>query len=120
MAEWVKVADLAEVTRRRKVAVDLGGERIALFNVAGRVYAFADSCVHRQRSLSKGTVLGDRVICPGHQWAFELETGQAVDRPECQPTYRVKIENGGIWVLPRGARAPALPAPAGEKSPAGV
>ncbi len=48
---------------------------VALFQTEGRVYAFADLCVHQDRSLFKGTLLHGKVICPGHQWQFDLETG---------------------------------------------
>ncbi|MGH3451395.1 MAG: Rieske (2Fe-2S) protein, partial [Haloechinothrix sp.] len=69
MAEWVEAATLKELTRHKKKLVTVGGEQVALFLVDGRVYALHDICIHKERSLSKGTLLRGRVICPGHQWA---------------------------------------------------
>jgi nitrite reductase (NADH) small subunit len=97
----VKVADLKEVTRRRKKVVTVDGEDIALFIVGDKVYALHDTCIHQQRSLSKGVLLNGRVICPGHQWAFDLETGWEKDQEECQPTYEVKVEDDAVHVIPR-------------------
>lgn len=113
MPQWMKVAELAELSRRRKKLVVVGVERIALFLVGERVYAFQDACVHKDRSLSKGAVLHGRVVCPGHQWAFDLVTGEADDRPECQPTYPAKVEDGHVWVVPQRRE----PAPAAPSSP---
>jgi nitrite reductase (NADH) small subunit len=101
MSEWVKVADLKEVTRRRKKVVTVDGEDIALFIVGEKVYAPHGTCIHQHRSLSKGALLNGRVICPGHQWAFDLETGWEKDQEECQPTYEVKVEDGAVHVIPR-------------------
>jgi nitrite reductase (NADH) small subunit len=101
MTGWVKVAELKELSRRRKKLVTVDGEDIALFLVGEKVYALHDTCVHQERSLSKGVILNNRVICPGHQWAFDLETGCEKSQEECQPTYPVKVEDGEVLVVPQ-------------------
>lgn len=107
--DWVAVATTKELTRRRKLRVEVGDVAIALFHAAGKVYAFADLCVHQDRSLAKGTLLHGKVICPGHQWQFDLETGYEADQDRCQPTYPVVVdeESGTVFVLPvpRSTRA---------------
>ncbi|MFG2054243.1 Rieske (2Fe-2S) protein [Micromonospora sp. NPDC048930] len=109
--EWVLVAELPELARRKKKQVLVDGTPIALFLVGGRVFALHDVCVHKQRSLSKGTVLHGRIICPGHQWSFDPATGQAADQVECQPTYDVRVENDKIYISsrPRPDGADAAP-----------
>ncbi|GGR88537.1 hypothetical protein GCM10010169_35980 [Micromonospora fulviviridis] len=111
--EWVPVAELSELARRKKKQVVVGDTPIALFLVNGRVFALHDVCVHKQRSLSKGTVLHGRIICPGHQWSFDPATGEAADQVECQPTYDVRVENDKVYVdpRPRPGRADAGAAP---------
>lgn len=100
MGEWVQVADLAELARRKRKLVAVDGENIALFMIDGAVYALHDVCVHKQRSLSKGAVLRGRVICPGHQWSFDPATGWEQEQQECQPTYDVLVENDKVYVNP--------------------
>lgn len=99
-AEWIAVATTAELARRRKLRVELDGRAIALFSTAGRVYAFDDLCVHQDRSLFKGTLLHGKVICPGHQWQFDLDTGYEPSQDRCQPTYAVRVEDDTIYVNP--------------------
>ncbi|WP_199432305.1 Rieske (2Fe-2S) protein [Qaidamihabitans albus] len=107
MQEWVYLADVSELARRKKKRVEAGGRSIALFYIDGDVYALHDVCVHKQRSLSKGTVLQGRIVCPGHQWRFDPATGAADDQPLCQPTYDVRVEDGRVYVNPlRPRRAP--------------
>jgi nitrite reductase/ring-hydroxylating ferredoxin subunit len=98
MGEWVQVADLTELARRKRKLVMVGGEGIALFLIDGRVYALRDVCIHKQRSLSKGVVLRGRIICPGHQWSFDPATGHVEDQEQCQPTYDVLVENDKVYV----------------------
>ncbi|QRY42401.1 Rieske (2Fe-2S) protein [Mycolicibacterium boenickei] len=98
--QWIAVASTKDLTRRRKLRIEVDGLAIALFEAAGRVYAFADNCIHQDRSLAKGTLLHGKVICPGHQWQFDLETGYEESQDRCQPTYPVRVEGETIYVNP--------------------
>ncbi|HWD02136.1 MAG TPA: Rieske (2Fe-2S) protein [Amycolatopsis sp.] len=95
---WVYAGELAELAQRKKKQVTVGGRAVALFLVDGTVYALADACVHKGRSLSRGTLWRGAVICPGHQWAFDPATGRAEDQQVCQPTYEVEVRGGKVFV----------------------
>lgn len=101
MEEWIKVAELRDLKRSRRLLVNAAGVDIALFLANERVYALYDVCIHKERSLSKGTLFDGRVICPGHQWQFELETGWEDDQQQCQPSYPAKIEDDAVYVIPQ-------------------
>lgn len=110
--QWVAVATTKELARRRKLRVEVGGIAIALFQAGGKVYAFADLCVHQDRSLFKGTLLHGKVICPGHQWQFDLDTGYEADQDRCQPTYAVRVDedSGTVSVALTPRTQPTPPA----------
>ena len=80
------------------------------------VFAVDDTCIHQERSLSKGTLLDGQVICPGHQWKFDPRTGTR-SQDGRQATYAVQVtEEGAIFVPtrhPPGARRVPRP-PGGE------
>lgn len=101
MPDWQPAAELAELRRRKRKQVTVDDQTIALFLINDRVYALRDVCIHKQRSLSKGTVLHGRVICPGHQWTFDPETGWVEDQGRCQPTYDVRVADGVVYVDPQ-------------------
>ena len=68
---------------------------IALFNVAGTIYAIDDSCPHAGGSLFSGKLDGRTLQCPAHGLKFDLASGQMTackDIAVC--TYAVKEENG--------------------------
>lgn len=109
---WIDVGAADEVRRRRKVVVTYEGGEILVLSHDGAVHAFENLCVHRQRPLARGVVLNGRIVCPGHQWAFDLATGWEAVKGECQPTFAVKVEDGRVLVdtasrARRGAPPPA-------------
>ncbi|BBY73338.1 hypothetical protein MPRF_02370 [Mycolicibacterium parafortuitum] len=114
-AEWVAVGTTTELARRRKMRVEVEGRAIVLFHAAGRVYAFDDLCVHQDRSLFKGTLLGDKVICPGHQWQFDLDTGYEESQDRCQPTFAVRVDADTIYIDPVPRTVAALPTGSDER-----
>jgi nitrite reductase/ring-hydroxylating ferredoxin subunit len=113
VSDWVHVAELKELVRRKKKQVTVGGRPVALFVIDDEVFAIDDVCGHKQRSLSKGTLLDGQVICPGHQWKFDPRTGQAEDQDLCQTVFAVQVTEGGqVLVDPHPRRtAPAAAAP---------
>jgi nitrite reductase (NADH) small subunit len=117
VADWLAVAQLSELARRKKKQVDVNGEPVALFLVGSDVYALADTCIHKQRSLSKGVLLNGRIVCPGHQWEFDPATGYVEDQDRCQPSYDVRVDGETVYVAAQ-PRAGDL-RPVREAAPAG-
>lgn len=101
MSEWLLVAEMTELKRRKRKQVAVAGTPVALFLIGDRVFALRDACVHRQRLLSKGTVLHGKIVCPGHQWSFDPATGEADGQQEYQPTYDVRVAGEQIYLNPR-------------------
>ena len=94
-ASWVDVGDIADVVKRKKFVVGEGIDAKVVIVHDNCVYALDNVCIHKQRELVKGVILGDRIICPGHQWAFQLATGFEAKMEQHQPTYPVRISDDG-------------------------
>jgi nitrite reductase (NADH) small subunit len=101
-SDWVHVAEMKELARRKRKGVVVGDCPIGLFLVDDEVFAVDDVCIHQERFLSKGTLLHGQVICPGHQWKFDPRTGSPEDQDGCLATYAVQVtEEGAVLVDPR-------------------
>ena len=99
MAEFVKVASLSELAPGSAKAVELKGKVIALFNVEGTIYATDNTCLHQGGPLGEGELMGDVVICPWHQWEYNVRTGEKVgDSSVKLATYPVQVEGSDIKV----------------------
>jgi toluene monooxygenase system ferredoxin subunit len=59
--------------------VDVGGRRVLLVNVDGDVCAYEDRCPHRSLPLSRGMLLGRRLVCRAHEWTYDACTGHGVN-----------------------------------------
>jgi len=55
----------------------VGATTVAVFHThSGRVFATQPECPHKQGPLADGLVGGTTVVCPLHERAFSLETGE--------------------------------------------
>jgi anthranilate 1,2-dioxygenase ferredoxin component len=99
VAEWHEVGQVRDLELRKKASATVGGTTIALFWIKGHVYALADTCIHEQRQLSKGAILFGKIVCPGHQWKFDPETGEAEGKDRCAPVYPVRITQEGTVLV---------------------
>lgn len=100
MAEYVNVADVADVAPGEAKLVTAGDGRVALFNVGGTCHAVDDTCTHRGGPLSDGTLDGDVVTCPWHGARFCVRDGQAQGPPAPGnvKAYPVRVTNGSIEI----------------------
>ncbi|CAE7434153.1 AIFM3 [Symbiodinium natans] len=83
-----------------------GEGAILLTRVDGQFYATGASCSHYSAPLAEGVAARDRmhVVCPWHNAAFDIRTGQPVRGAGLQaiPTYKVTVESEDVIVdLPR-------------------
>ncbi len=84
MAHFRKVCHINDLSEDVGNEVMLKGRPIALFLHEGRVHAVDDRCPHSEGQLSKGKIVDGDVICPLHQWNFDLETGISPYNPADQ------------------------------------
>ena len=79
--------------------VRLEGVPVLLIKQLGQIFAIDNRCPHMGCAFSDGTLDGFIIICPCHDWRFNLKTGQYQDEPSIKLTkYEWKIVSGKIWV----------------------
>jgi cell fate regulator YaaT (PSP1 superfamily)/nitrite reductase/ring-hydroxylating ferredoxin subunit len=72
---WIFLAKKAEIEQGKAIVADLGGPKIAVFNVDGVYHAISNECGHQGGPLGEGKLEGFSVTCPWHQWKFDVTTG---------------------------------------------
>lgn len=115
-AQWVDVGDIADVIKRRKFVIGEEPNEIVVVCHDGGVYALQNVCIHKGRELGKGVVLRDRLVCPGHQWSFDLQTGWESVKERCQPTYEVRITDAGRVEVDVASRRIAVAEPSATET----
>lgn len=102
MPAFVQVASIAELPEGTMKAVEIDGQRIAIYHCGGQFYATSDICSHDYAELSSGWLDTDdcTVECPLHGSRFRIDTGEVLSLPAYQPipTYPVRVVDDRIEV----------------------
>jgi nitrite reductase/ring-hydroxylating ferredoxin subunit len=99
MAEFVKVAEAADVKPGTAICVEVNGRQIAVFNVDGAFHAIDNTCLHRGGPLAEGEIDGCIVTCPWHGWQYDVTTGvNTMDDTEKVDRFDTKVEGGSVFV----------------------
>ena len=100
MSEFTTVTRVEELTPGQVEVFEVGDEFVAVANVDGVFYAFADVCTHDDGPLVEGELEGCVVTCPRHGARFDVSTGKALSMPAIAPlpTFEVRVVNGEVQV----------------------
>jgi len=98
--EFIPAAALDEVGNGERILLEIDGHPIALFNIAGGLFAIADICSHDGAPVADGDLEGYLVSCPRHGSHFDVRTGKVLTLPAVVdiPAYPVRVEDGEILI----------------------
>jgi nitrite reductase (NADH) small subunit len=94
----VFACSVAELKVAGKYIVNHDDEEIVVFWNQGEIRVINNICIHKKRKLSQGFILQNRVVCPGHQWAFNLDSGFCRERDRTQQIYQSRIEDEKVII----------------------
>jgi len=97
---YVDVCATSDVPGLVPLHVVVDGQGVLICRHMMRFFAVDEICPHRQQSMSDGTIEAGTVVCPHHQYAFELETGRCTTRASCGPLtrYELEISEGRVFI----------------------
>ena len=108
---WHPVLESKCLKKGRVLGIKLCDEEVALFRSAsGALGAVCDQCPHRGARLSRGSVKGERLVCPYHAWSFAPDGhGQSPATPQitkaCVKHYDIIERYGALWIKSAGSSA---------------
>jgi multimeric flavodoxin WrbA/nitrite reductase/ring-hydroxylating ferredoxin subunit len=114
---WVDVGSAEELAKTPLQQVMVSGTRVALSFRDGVFGAVNGACNHAGGPLGKGSLDGDYVVCPWHQWKFHRIEGQGERgfEEDVVPAYHVRVRSGRVEVHPKAhkkrAKKPHEPHP---------
>lgn len=97
---WVDALSTDELPTDDVIGVMVNGRDLAIYAVAGEVYATDNLCTHGHARLCDGFLDGHEIECPLHQGKFDVRDG----RPLCEPVtealrrYPVKVEGQRVYL----------------------
>jgi cell fate regulator YaaT (PSP1 superfamily)/nitrite reductase/ring-hydroxylating ferredoxin subunit len=75
---WVATIKTGDVAPGAHTVHELGGPKVAIFNVDGVFHVISNECGHQGGPLGEGKLEGFAVTCPWHQWKFDVTTGHCL------------------------------------------
>jgi len=100
MPQRYPVCSLRDLPPGTGKAFDVGGRRLAFFNVGGRIFAIDDACPHDGGPLSEGALTGTTITCPWHEAEFDVSCGKVLCSPAVEDvrTYPVAVNGDTVEV----------------------
>jgi len=97
---WLKITKAEALADGEHLLIDVAGEEVAVFNIAGQFYAIADVCTHDGGEIASGELQGDEIVCPRHGARFCVKTGEVKCAPayENLASYPVRVVNGMVEI----------------------
>ena len=96
---WVYVMDETALPEGGKAAAYPLGVNVVVARVGGVVYAVSGKRAHMGCPLIAGTLDGHTLICPCHDWSFDVRTGRFLAAAELGLTlYPTRSDGGKLYV----------------------
>jgi nitrite reductase/ring-hydroxylating ferredoxin subunit len=107
--DWLDLGPVEQFSGRPLTEVVSGMVRLAVSHRDGVFGAISNVCQHQNGPLGEGKIIYGCITCPWHGYQYQPDTG-ASPPPfvEKVPTFKVRVQNGRVFVHPQ-------PNPAGTK-----
>ncbi len=99
MKRYVRVAHKGDLEPGTGKTVDVNGTPVALFNVDGVYHAIHNTCPHEEGPLGDGELCHAIVICPLHDYEFDVTSGRCLTEPAYSvERFEVRVEGDDILI----------------------
>ena len=83
MSEWKKLCTRADLPKEGQAKeFNVAEHTLCVAMIDGKPLALDNVCPHRGGPLSEGTVEGGKIVCPWHQYEYDLATGAGSEADE--------------------------------------
>jgi len=87
MSEWVRLCSAAVLPSEGEAKeFSVLGKTLCVARVGGKPLALDNVCPHRGGPLAEGHVEHGKIVCPWHQWEFDLTTGISTHSRDAKAT----------------------------------
>jgi nitrite reductase (NADH) small subunit len=100
---WVDIGPENEFPLNAVREIIAGGLVLAVARLEDGYYAIDGLCPHQGGPLGQGKLADNIVICPWHQFSFDMKTGHSTSSAHlCQSRFEVRAQAGRVVVQIEG------------------
>lgn len=97
--EWIKLGKVDDYNFEKLYPLEVKGKSLILLRTETEFLVAEGICPHQGAPLCEGTLEGQVVTCPAHNWRFDLKTGESPVVPDAFIyTYNTKIDNDWVYL----------------------
>lgn len=98
LEDYELACHLDEVPDHIPRKVEIGDRGVLICRDDGEIRAVDEICPHKNQSMERAPLVQGEIVCPHHQYRFDLETGRCNRRCTPVETYDVEIVDDRVWV----------------------
>ncbi|MEM2855887.1 MAG: Rieske 2Fe-2S domain-containing protein [Candidatus Nitrosocaldaceae archaeon] len=95
----IKVCNINDIKDNSMILVCIEKREIIIGKKDGRIVAFDPFCPHRHAYLHRGSFKDCNIVCPLHEFEFNLDTGKLVSIPAFYNEQREEWKKSGDLIL---------------------
>lgn len=92
------VCAVDDVPQHMPLRVEFKGRGVLICHGDDGYFAVDEICPHKNRSMRRGVIFQNELICPHHQYHFDLETGRCNRRCAPVQTYDLQVDGDTIYL----------------------
>ena len=95
--DWHDIAAATEIPQQEAAYFEVDGRHLFTWRKDDEINVYDSRCPHQVTDIPHLSLHGKTLTCPKHEWAFDIETGQCVDKGK-RPLrkFKHKIEGGRL------------------------
>jgi nitrite reductase/ring-hydroxylating ferredoxin subunit len=96
--KWVRLLACEALAPGEMLGLDVGDQRLAIYNIEGTYHVTDNICTHAFAILSDGWLEDGVIECPLHSARFDVASGRVLSEPAtCDlKTYPVRVVDGHV------------------------
>jgi nitrite reductase/ring-hydroxylating ferredoxin subunit len=97
----VKITSVKDLPPGKMLGFESQDKAILVANIDGNYYAIGNICMHEGCTLSEGTLIDEKIICPCHGLTYDVRTGAVLKEPaeKPEPAFKLKVDGGQIFLV---------------------
>ena len=94
---WHDIAAETDIPQKQAAYFEAGGRHVFTYRDGDDINVYDSRCPHQVTDIPHLSLEGKTLTCPKHEWAFDIETGQCIDKGS-RPLRKFdhKIEDGRL------------------------
>lgn len=96
---FFRIVNIKKIHRGRPFKFEFKNKEYIIFKAQNSFYVLLNQCPHQQKSLEKSMISVDHLICPHHNWKFDIQNGEYLNNPDFKlQTHETRIIENYLWV----------------------